>query len=154
MNDWLKKRADVVNFRRIHFQYSGPQDPEARLFLTLEAMDKEEAMHAKIFNAIHNEHSRFFREEATIFEWVAANGVDKAKFIEAWKSFGVVTKMKRLGQIYESYGASHAPSVVIDGRFITSPADVSKTSGKQDTETVNTKTIEVLDHLLNKALNK
>ena len=37
---WVKKQGENINFKRVHFPFQGPNDPEAHLYLTLEAMGK------------------------------------------------------------------------------------------------------------------
>src|SRR4051812_15837974 len=90
---WVKKQGDKISFRRVHLA-AGPGDAEARLFVTFEAMHRLD-MTDKVFHAVHVEKQRFLRDEAKTIEWVGKNGVDKAKFIEYWNSFGVLTKLRR-----------------------------------------------------------
>ncbi len=97
LNEWVKKKGDKINFRRIHLPFQGAADPEAHLFLTLEAMGKEAEMHPKILNAVHVQRIRLMTD-AQIIDWVAKNGIDKAKFMETWNSFGVMTKLRRQQQ--------------------------------------------------------
>ena len=120
---WVKKQGDNINFKRVHFPYSGPTDPEAHLFLTLEAMGKLDEVLPKVFRAFHVERQRLNKDEA-IMEWVGKNGLDKAKFTEYWNSFGVLTKLKRLTTIVGNYKVDGVPSIVVDGRFLTSPSIV------------------------------
>lgn len=121
---WVKKQGDNINFKRVHYPYSGPADPEAHLFLTLEAMGKVDEVLPKVFRAFHVERQRLNKDEA-IMEWVGKNGLDKAKFTEYWNSFGVLTKLKRLQTIVGNYKVDGVPSIVVDGRFLTSPSIVS-----------------------------
>ena len=123
MAAWVKKQGDNINFKRVHFPYSGPTDPEAHLFLTLEAMGKVDEVLPKVFRAFHVERQRLNKDEA-IMEWVGKNGLDKAKFTEYWNSFGVLTKLKRLPTIVGNYKVDGVPSIVVDGRFLTSPSIV------------------------------
>jgi hypothetical protein len=50
------------------------------------------------------------------------NGVDKAKYLEAFNSFGVQTKLKRAQQVATQYKLDSVPALVIDGHYTTSPA--------------------------------
>jgi thiol:disulfide interchange protein DsbA len=121
---WIKKNSDHIIMRRVHFPYSGAVDPEAHLYLTLEAMGKVDEMHAKVFNAIHVNHVRMQQDEAVI-DWASKNGLDKAKFLEYWNSFGVLTKLKRLPAIVAAYKVDGAPTFVVDGRYVTAPSTVA-----------------------------
>jgi thiol:disulfide interchange protein DsbA len=38
LEQWVKKQGDNIVSKRIHMPYQGPSDPEAHLFLTLQAM--------------------------------------------------------------------------------------------------------------------
>ena len=46
--------------------------------------------------------------------------LDKAKIEEAFKSFSMITKMNRAAQYFRATGATGVPSIVIDGKYITS----------------------------------
>jgi thiol:disulfide interchange protein DsbA len=57
-----------------------------------------------------------------IFDFVASNGVDRAKFIETFNSFGVQTKVRQGKQLAESYKIDGVPALGIHGRYYTSPS--------------------------------
>lgn len=121
--EWVKKQGDNIQFRRVHFPSTGSSDPEAHLHLTLEAMGKAEEMHPKVLRAFHIERLRLNKDEA-IIEWIPKQGIDKAKFLEYWNSFGVLTKLKSASQMLNNYKIEGAPTLVIDGRFVTSPSSI------------------------------
>jgi thiol:disulfide interchange protein DsbA len=125
LHAWVKQQGDNINFKRIPFPFTGPNDPEAHLYLTLEAMGLTEQMNARVFRAFHVERQRLTRDDV-IIDWVAKQGVDKAKFLSYWNSFGVKTKLKRLPVLVSSYKISGVPSLVVDGRFMTSPSLVNE----------------------------
>ena len=150
LNNWVKKQGDKILLRRIPMPFQGPLDPEARLFLTLEAMGKLDAYHARVFHAVHVERKRLMTD-AAIIAWAGANGLDKAQFAAAWHSFGVQTKLKRLVQVAEAYKANRTPTVVIDGKYVVSPAQVQDANRIQDAGQVMTATGQVMDALVLKA---
>lgn len=125
VNQFAKKTAANVTFKRIPFPFQGPNDPEAHLFLTLEAMGKAEEYNPKIFRAFHVERQRLMKDEA-ILEWVGKSGLDKAKFMETWNSFGVMTKLRRLAQVAASYNVNSTPAFIVDGRYSVSGDMVGK----------------------------
>lgn len=86
-----------------------------------------------------------------IIEWVGKNGVDKAEFLNAWNSFGVMTAMRRLPRAIGDYHVDSAPSLVVNGRYLTSPAQASSKSADQSIEASNKAAIMVLDALVAKA---
>jgi thiol:disulfide interchange protein DsbA len=150
LSEWVKKQGDKIILKRVHFPASGPNDPEAHLYLTLEAMGKLPEMHAKVFRAIHVERVRLNSDEAVV-AWVTKSGVDKAKFLEAWNSFGVQTKMKRLGAMIKAYKVEFAPVLVIDGKYMTAPSMVAASEKSRDEQQLFRSTLQVADFLVAKA---
>ncbi|MDY0963667.1 MULTISPECIES: thiol:disulfide interchange protein DsbA/DsbL [Massilia] len=148
--NWAKKQGDNIVMRRIPLPFQGPLDPEARLFLTLEAMGKLDEYHHRVFRAVHVERKRLMKDD-DIISWAAANGLDKAKFMGAWNSFGVQTRLKRLSQIASAYKVSGTPTVVIDGKYVVSPDAVRQANKIQDVGQLMTATGQVLDALVSKA---
>ena len=52
----------------------------------------------------------------------AGVGIDKAKFAEAYKSFGVNTKAAKARQLSDAYKVDSVPMLGIHGRYFTSAA--------------------------------
>jgi len=150
LNAWIKKQGDNIVVRRIHYPFQGPSDPEARLFLTLEAMGKLDQYHDRVFRAVHVERKRLMRDE-DIIAWATSNGLDKAKFMETWNSFGVTTKLRRLAQQVQAYKVSGTPTIVIDGKYVTSPDLVADANRIDAPAPVMQATTQVLDALVARA---
>ncbi|QJD98817.1 thiol:disulfide interchange protein DsbA/DsbL [Massilia forsythiae] len=147
---WVKKQGDKITLRRVHLPFTGASDPEAHLYLTLEAMGRLGDMHAKVFKAVHVDRVRLNQDQA-IIDWVSKNGVDRAKFLETWNSFGVMTKLRRLPQIVNDYKVDGVPTVVVDGKYQTSPAIVYNSVKTQDEGQLFQATLQVMDALVAKA---
>jgi len=148
--NWVKKQGDNIVMRRIPLPFQGPLDPEARLYLTLEAMGKLDEYHHRVFRAVHVEKKRLMKD-ADIIAWAAANGLDKAQFLATWNSFGVQTRLKRLSQIADAYKVSGTPTLVIDGKYLVSPDAVRQANKIQDVGQLMTATGQVLDALVSRA---
>lgn len=52
-------------------------------------------------------------------EWIAKQGVDKAKFTEQFNSFSVATKVSRATQLQNAYKIEGVPALGVAGRFLT-----------------------------------
>ena len=150
LEEWIKKEGDRITVRRIHFPSTGPADPEAHLYLTLEALGRLGDMHEKVFKAVHVDHIRLNKDDA-IIDWVAKNGIDRAKFLEAWNSFGVTTRLRQLQQVANNYQAESAPTLIVGGRFLTNPGLLSRQMEGADRESVFKATLQVADKLVDKA---
>ncbi|SDC82255.1 Thiol:disulfide interchange protein DsbA [Massilia sp. PDC64] len=150
LEQWVKKQGDNIVFKRIHLPASGPNDPEAHLRLTLEALGKAEEFQAKVFKAWHVDHLRL-NTDAAIIDWASKNGLDRNKFLEAWNSFGVTTKLRRLQQIATDYKVDSVPTIIIDGKYQTSPAMVYNSVKTQSEPVLFGATLQVMDALVAKA---
>jgi protein dithiol oxidoreductase (disulfide-forming) len=150
LEQWVKKQGDNIVLKRIHLTAGGPNDPEAHLYLTLEALNKVDEMHAKVFKAIHVDRIRM-KDDATVIDWVSKNGIDRATFTNAWNSFGVMTKLRRLPQIIDAYKVDGAPTIVIDGKYQTSPATVYNSVKTTNEPQLFQATLQVMDALVAKA---
>ena len=150
LNQWVKKQGDNIVMRRIHLPFQGPADPEAHLFLTLEAMGKLEEYHPRVFQAVHVQRQRLMKDDA-IIEWAAKNGLDRAKFMETWNSFGVTTKLRRLGQVQAAYKVTGTPTIIIDGKYVVQPSVVAEVNKIRDVGQMLQATTQVMDALVKKA---
>jgi thiol:disulfide interchange protein DsbA len=149
--EWVKKQGDRIQVRRIHMPYTGANDPEAHLYLTLEALGRLDDMHAKVFNAVHQQRIRL-NQDAAIIDWVAKNGIDRATFLNAWNSFGVQIKLRQLNKLIADYKVESVPTIVVDGRYVTSPSmahDSIKTNNPQE---MFQATLQIADALVAKAV--
>lgn len=128
LEKWSKKIPVDVVVKRVPVAFNASMKPLQQLFYSLEALDRLD-LHAKVFNAIHEEKKRLFTKP-DIVAWVAAQGVDRAKFESVYDSFGVVSKSGRADQLVGAYKVQGTPSMAVGGRFMTSP---SEAGGYQET---------------------
>jgi thiol:disulfide interchange protein DsbA len=148
---WVKKQGDNIVFKRVHVPRDASVLPQQRLFYTLDAMGLLNQYHQKVFDAMHQQHLRLSSDEQ-VFDWVAQNGIDRAKFIDTYRSFGIQAKLRRAGAMMEAYGVDRWPLVVIDGRFVTSPSHAGASAPEGTTEAQQQQTaLQVMDFLVTKA---
>jgi thiol:disulfide interchange protein DsbA len=121
LDTWARKLPANVTFRRVPVAFSAPQEPYQRIFLALEAMGQLDAMHRKVFTAIHVQKQRLDKD-ADIVALMTANGIDGAKFTETFKSFTVASKAKQARQLAEAYRIDGVPTIGVHGRYFTSPS--------------------------------
>lgn len=115
---WMQRLPKDVLFRRVPVAFNSSFMPQQRLFYALEAMGLVDKLHAKVFYAIHVERKHLEKPEA-IFDWIAAQGVDKAKFTEYFNSFSVASKVSRASQLTTAYKVEGVPAMGVAGRFYT-----------------------------------
>jgi len=155
LEEWVKKQGDHIVFKRIHMPYQGANDPEAHLFLTLQAMGKGEAYEGRILDAVGDIVKRKRSETLTEQEILGVAhqlpGIDKAKFMDAWNSFGVKTMLNRQATVvFNHYQVESTPTIIVDGKYVTSPGQVGKTSQARSQREAFEDTFKVVDALVAK----
>jgi protein dithiol oxidoreductase (disulfide-forming) len=111
-----KLPADTV-LRKIPAGFKNPGwIPLARAYYALESTGDLKRLEGPLFEAIHRERQQLM-DEKSITEWVAKQGVDRAKFSTAWNSFGVNTRMSQNERQMVGYEVSGVPMIVVDGRY-------------------------------------
>jgi thiol:disulfide interchange protein DsbA len=113
---WAKNAAKDVVVRRVPVAFRDDFVPQQRLYYTLEAMNLVEKMHIRVFIAIHGE-KQMLNTDAAVLAWAEKQGIDKAKFEQAYKSFGVATKAKRAVQLQNEFKIEGVPSLGVAGRY-------------------------------------
>jgi len=116
--NWVKTASKDLVIRRIPVAFNDSFAPQQRLFFALEALNLLESLHAKVFTAVHVE-KQALNTETSILAWVEKQGVDKTKFTEAYKSFGMTSKLRRAVQLQNEFKVEGVPSLGIAGRFYT-----------------------------------
>jgi thiol:disulfide interchange protein DsbA len=116
---WAKRLPPDVAFRRVPVGFTAVHESHQRLYYTLEAMGQLEAMHRRVFAAIHQQSQRLERE-ADQAAFLKAQGVDTARFADFSRSFGVQTKMRQARQLADAYKIDGVPTIGVQGRFYTS----------------------------------
>jgi len=151
LEDWVKKQGNAISFKRVPVMFRPSFVPQQKLYYTLETMGRLGDLHAKVFHAIHAERKQL-DTDAQITDFIVAQGVDKAKFLDVYNSFGIQTKAKRAAQLQEGYKIDGVPTLAIDGRYMTSPSIVGAGMGGNQPEPVlHTAALQVASFLVDKA---
>jgi thiol:disulfide interchange protein DsbA len=148
--EWVKKQGNAISFKRVPVAFRPSFLPQQKLYYALETMGRLGDLHPKVFNAIHAER-KMLDTDAAITDFIVAQGVDKAKFLDVYNSFGVQTKAKRASQLQEAYKIDGVPTLAIDGRYMTSPSIVGVAMGNQPEPVLHTAALQVASWLVEKA---
>lgn len=147
---WVSKQGSNIVFRRVHLPHTGTKDPEAHMFLALEALGLEESMHAKILNTWHVEHKPLLTDQDNI-DWAVKNGIEKNKFTDAYFSFSVSGKLNGLMRTAGNYLVTSTPTLIIDGRYVTGPGMIVESNHSIPLSELNSAMLQVADALVAKA---
>ncbi|MCU9946317.1 thiol:disulfide interchange protein DsbA/DsbL [Pseudomonas solani] len=116
LNAWTEKLPEDVNFVRIPAMFGGVWNVHGQLFITLESMGVEHAVHKAVFDAIHKEGKKLSTPDE-MAEFLAGQGVDKAAFIKAYNSFGVKSQMEKAKKLAMAYQISGVPTLIVNGKY-------------------------------------
>lgn len=128
---WRKSKADYIQFVRVPVMWGPVQQAHARLFYTLESLDRDDLVE-KAFDAIHRLETQTGSESIMVGNSPAAtmkmqeafatrNGISAADFTNAYNSFDVHTRLQQAEQIYQTYEIRSVPTIIVDGRYRTDP---------------------------------
>lgn len=121
LNAWVKKLPSDVYFKRVPGLPNPSWAPMAKAFYAMETLGVAEKLHTPLFDAINKNKTLNPTDEKAAIAWVTAqSGMDKLKVEQAFKSFTINTSLNRAAQIFRASGATGVPSLVIDGKYITS----------------------------------
>jgi thiol:disulfide interchange protein DsbA len=108
-----------VQFRRVPVMFQQRWEGLARIYYTLDAMGDETRLSPEVFKAIHASGLPLYQDKA-FFDWAAGQGLDRTKVAEVYGSFAVNSKFNRAKALAQAYNIQSVPTVVIDGKFVTS----------------------------------
>ena len=138
LETWEHKMPAGVVLKRVPVTFGRNEWlPLAKLYYTLEAMGQVDKLHIKVFGAIHDSHLNLMSSDAAA-DWAAKQGIDRAKFIDTFNSFGVQTKLNGGNAKAQAYAIDGVPSLIVEGKFKTSPSIAGG----------NEATLQVLDELI------
>jgi len=128
LDEWIKKAPKDVVVRRVPIAFRADFEPQQRLYYVLEAMNKVDELHKKVFYAIHVE-KQTLKTPELIAAWAEKQGLNKAKFLETYNSFSVATKARKATQLQDAYKIDGVPALGVAGRYFTS-GSMAQTMGR------------------------
>ena len=112
----------------------------AKVYYAFEALGVLDQFHEAMFKAYHEQGEKHFKPEPVAM-WVEKNGgPSKQEFMDVFESFAVDTGARNSHVLGQRYDISGVPSVVVGGKYLTSPV----MAGNHD------KLFQVVDFLIKK----
>ena len=140
LSRWLAGAGSRVALVRVPAVFTESSESFARTFYALSDMNELARLHWPLYDNHHFD-GRQLNEYGNVVKWVAANGVDRARFEELWKSERVTGQLGAAKKALATYQVKGVPSFVIDGKYLTSAKSAGGTS----------EVIRVLDYLVVRA---
>ncbi len=137
LTSWERKIPKDVSITYVPTIFNASWEPMAYTFYALEVLGKNIDLHHDLYDA-WNVHKIDLSDESKIAAFVGKRGVDSKKFSDAYRSFGVQSKIMRSKQLTQSFGIRGTPTLIVDGKYLI--------TGLQPAEA-----IKVLNSLIEKA---
>ena len=116
---WLKRKPQDVELLRIPAIFRESWVPHARLFYTLEALGELDRLHQAVYRAYHVEGQSPNTADSSA-DWASHHGIDRARWLTAYNAPETTRKVALAAQQTRNYGIQGTPSLVVDGRYLTS----------------------------------
>lgn len=141
---FVKKEGDSIVFKRVPVAFRDEVLPHSQLYYTLVSLGLEEKLTPAVYNAIHQQHWVLLSRD-TQADFLATQGIDRRKFLFAYESLTVVSWVEQAQKlVFWDYHIDTVPTLVVAGRFKTSPFNTKSYDG----------TATVLDYLVKQVQDK
>jgi thiol:disulfide interchange protein DsbA len=115
---WKKAAPKDVVVQRVPVRFRDDFEPQQRAYYVFESLNLVDALHGKLFHAIHTERQPLNSAQA-LAAWADKNGLPEKKFLETYNSFGVASKARRATQLQDAFKVQGVPALGVAGRFYT-----------------------------------
>lgn len=127
MQQWVERRASLIDFKRIPALRRSAWIPLSHLFFTLKSMGVLPRLHGRVYQAIHEQSLRLSSRSEQI-DWAEEQGLDRAQFEATIDSDETLIATQLARDATVAYGIRFTPSIVVDGRFLTTGEMISNSS--------------------------
>jgi protein dithiol oxidoreductase (disulfide-forming) len=121
---WAERKPADVALRRVPAVLRDSWAQHARIYYTLELLGEVERLHQKVYFSYHVEELHMSKPDV-MERWASANGIDAVRWRNAYNSPEVEARVARARQLSDAYDIQGTPSLVVDGRYLTSSSMVS-----------------------------
>jgi thiol:disulfide interchange protein DsbA len=122
LEKWLETQPQDVEFRRMPGIFNKNWIAHAKAFYTAQALNVFDRIHRPLFDAIHQQR-RKLDDERALKAFFQEQGVDGGQFTEVYRSKEVDDQVKQAFLLGQRYKIAGVPSVIINGRYLTSGND-------------------------------
>lgn len=128
LEEWLKRKPDDVALRRVPAILRDSWAPHARIYYALELLGEVERLHLKVYEGYHVEQLHMSKPEV-MEQWAAKHGIERQRWLDAYFSPETDARIARAFQATKRYDVQGTPSLVVDGRYLTSSSMTATVRG-------------------------
>lgn len=115
---WVERRAPMIDFKRIPALRRTAWIPLSHLFYTLQSLGALPRLHGRVYQAIHEQGLRLTSSSDQI-DWAVEQGMERSQFEVTLDSDETLIATQLARDTTIAYGVRYTPSIVVDGRFLT-----------------------------------
>jgi thiol:disulfide interchange protein DsbA len=125
VESWRKNKPAYVEFRRVPVTWGEEHRAHAHLFFTLQALNKLDELHTKVFDQIQRSGDLLFvagDDKATLAaqaQFAKANGISESDYTAAYNSFAVQNSLRQADDLVRRERIDSVPTFVIAGKYTT-----------------------------------
>ena len=116
---WTRRQRADVAVRLVPAVFRPSWVPHARLYYTLESLDALARLHGEVYVSYHVERIALDSTDS-IADWAQRHGLDREHWLSVYESDAVDARVFDARDQLRRYEVTGTPSVVIDGRYLTS----------------------------------
>ena len=122
LHPWSGKLAEDIDFQRTPAVWAPQLEPFARAYYAAAVLKSLEQLHMPFFEAIHVKRTIQLTRGATpsvedFAKIVEAKGLDRAKFVSAYNSFGVSSQVNQAKARIRGYMTRGTPEMIVNGKY-------------------------------------
>ncbi|MGC2166638.1 MAG: thiol:disulfide interchange protein DsbA/DsbL [Gallionella sp.] len=117
LSAWEKTMPKDVELTFVPTIFRDSMEPMARTMYALESMGQLGKAHEPLYRAWNVDGVELYDLDA-IADFVAKQGVDRAKFTAAYNSFSMQSRVSRAKQMVRSYRIEGTPTLIVDGKYV------------------------------------
>lgn len=140
IEQWLKKKADDVDFVRVPAIIGPTWAEQAKAFYIAEDLGIADTVRKKLFDSIHKDGKQYYNEY-TLMTFFTEQGVDADRFLELYESDEIMKKASEARVKTVRYGIRGVPAIIVDGKYYTATYFVRD----------HNEMLRVVDYLIEKA---
>ncbi len=119
LEEWLKRKPADVDFRYQPAIRNTRWLVLTKAFFALQALGELPRLHSQVYRAYHREDINL-EDQAVLTGWALKQGIQLKPFEQLMDADATMAKVQRAREDTYAYGVDSTPSVVVDGRYLTS----------------------------------
>ena len=117
LEDWLAKQPADVEFRYMPALRDEKWLVLTRAYFALEKLGQAKRLHRPIYDVINFDGAQL-TDEQKLFDWVARNGVERARFVEAFNADDTRARVEAARKLTVDYNIRATPTLVVAGKYL------------------------------------